>query len=150
MIPPQMGPQTYEATLIHIEEFMKSDLNVNAIQNNQGQIRAKSSKCGKCGLYHRRSDMYPAHGTTCRACGKPNHWVKVCRSKTSNNQQRSRSKSRKPFRQRGSQGNNDQKDIKYLSPVSPKFCEKLTQVLMTVNSLIVSELFQMNHLVELK
>ena len=39
--------------------------------------------CGNCGIEHNISDRSscPAYGTTCKACGKENHWQRVCRSK---------------------------------------------------------------------
>ena len=39
--------------------------------------------CGNCGTEHDISDRSscPAYGTTCKACGKENHWKRVCRSK---------------------------------------------------------------------
>ena len=39
--------------------------------------------CGNCGTEHDISDrsLCLAHGTICKACGKENHWKRVCRSK---------------------------------------------------------------------
>ena len=39
--------------------------------------------CGNCGTDHDVSDksLCPAYGTTCKACGKENHWKRACRSK---------------------------------------------------------------------
>ena len=40
------------------------------------------NKCTKCGRTHKlpHKGNCPAYGTTCRNCGKLNHWQKVCKS----------------------------------------------------------------------
>ena len=77
--------RTKEATIQHMEELTSTNVNIDASwyhHNKKGSSRSSASntaKCGKCGLQHDRSKC-PAHGSTCRTCGKQNHWQKVCRS----------------------------------------------------------------------
>ena len=40
-----------------------------------------SSVCGNCGFHLPHKGHCPARGQSCRACGKANHFAKVCRSK---------------------------------------------------------------------
>ena len=45
--------------------------------------------CGDCGTIHSLSNkaLCPAHGSKCKACGKANHWKRVCRSSKGNKPQ---------------------------------------------------------------
>ena len=42
----------------------------------------KNRPCGKCGRNHNHSDC-PAHGQTCRSCGRKNYWTQFCRTRRS-------------------------------------------------------------------
>ena len=45
----------------------------------------KQSHCKRCGSTHgHQKGKCPAWGTTCSACGKKNHWAKMCTSKNEN------------------------------------------------------------------
>jgi len=56
-----------------------------------------SNNCLKCGSKH-NPNMCPAFGKRCNACGKLNHFSKVCRTKLTHkySRRRSRSRSRNP------------------------------------------------------
>ena len=47
-------------------------------------------KCSNCGKTHKRDERCPAYGSTCRGCGKKNHWVKMCRSPSKETKQTAR------------------------------------------------------------
>ena len=48
------------------------------------QFQPKANKCRFCGLNHAAGTRQcPAYGQKCLACGKLNHWSKVCRSRNS-------------------------------------------------------------------
>ena len=44
--------------------------------------RQVPNSCGKCGRRHAPTERCPAEGSTCNACGKLNHWQRVCRQAT--------------------------------------------------------------------
>lgn len=47
------------------------------------QKHAQDSKCRNCGYdSHKNNEVCPAKGQSCRKCGKLNHFMRVCRSKT--------------------------------------------------------------------
>ncbi|KAJ8032480.1 hypothetical protein HOLleu_26015 [Holothuria leucospilota] len=90
--------RTYESTRAHMEELSKGNGNVSYVKHNQ------ELQYGKCGLKHPKGQC-PAHGSTCRYCGKINHCKSVCRqpkqkekacqsSGTKQSRKRSRSKGR--------------------------------------------------------
>ena len=79
--------RTEEVTSNQIKEISPdSSTRVDALRHG-GSVPVKPRGptirvCGCCGTEHdisKRSSC-PAYGSTCRACGKENHWEKVCRS----------------------------------------------------------------------
>ena len=66
--------RTQEATEANMKSLRSQAVNVDAVKK-QGQ-----SRCGNCNWSHPPRKC-PAYGTTCKECGKPNHWAVVCRSK---------------------------------------------------------------------
>ena len=88
--------QQYEATSKQLDDIHGRQSVVHALHTNQRNKpknrrpdqrkthtpppSAPSSACNNCGRTHSRAERCPAHGTTCKACGKSNHWAKMCRS----------------------------------------------------------------------
>lgn len=83
-----------------IQQLTLNSVNVNSVQRTQGQnhrnYRSQSRpilgrysyphqsnseyQCTKCGMDCRGRRNCPAHNQTCRKCGKPNHFQRMCRS----------------------------------------------------------------------
>ncbi|XP_028408174.1 uncharacterized protein K02A2.6-like [Dendronephthya gigantea] len=63
------------------------DNRVNKLENREAKSGGEQGKyvpkCRNCGNDFKRGhkEVCPAKGKTCRACGKPNHFAKVCRGK---------------------------------------------------------------------
>ena len=79
--------RTQEATNQQLQDIRgnTSSTAIHALQKGKPSNPAKqvqSKLCGNCGTQHDLSKkaLCPAYGSECRACGKPNHWKKVCRS----------------------------------------------------------------------
>ena len=72
--------RSHEATSKHMKTLAGSsrnfqeDRSINAIRREQ-----EREFCNNCGKQHPRNKC-PAYGTSCRKCGKANHWQSVCRS----------------------------------------------------------------------
>ena len=54
--------------------------NIDAVRK---QYKQQQRQCRNCGLNHAPRKC-PAHGDTCRACGKLNHWAKFCQQRSQN------------------------------------------------------------------
>ena len=60
---------------------------VGARPTYQDQHRSASEKCRNCGKDYPHNGgrtSCPAYGTSCRSCGKPNHWSTCCRTNSTN------------------------------------------------------------------
>lgn len=66
--------RTYEATASHVKQLKDMGSASEFIE----AIKIPSA-CRNCGGRHEPKKC-PAYGSSCRLCGKPNHWAKVCRS----------------------------------------------------------------------
>ena len=72
--------RSHEATSKHMKTLAGSsrnfqkDRSINAIRREQ-----ERESCNNCGKQHPRNKC-PAYGTSCRKCGKVNHWQSVYRS----------------------------------------------------------------------
>ena len=84
--------RSYEATISHMNELHRMEDNtvsstgISAVKYDNGK-----KTCPYCGLSHYPNrQKCPAFGTTCKACGKRNHWASVCKSKDTNPQNRGR------------------------------------------------------------
>ena len=69
--------RTHEATLYHMTQLnTETQPSVHAVSNSR-------HSCTRCGRDHppKPRDICPAWDSECRACGKKNHWAKVCKSK---------------------------------------------------------------------
>ena len=73
-----------EKSLSHTSE------EVNRVHDKQRKPKGaksqqtRSSTCHQCGLaWPHKTGPCPAKGKTCRKCGKPNHFAKMCRTKSS-------------------------------------------------------------------
>ena len=62
------------------------DESVHNIRNQTSrstESKQSTTKCRKCGLtWSHKTGPCPAKGQTCRECGKPNHFARMCLSKT--------------------------------------------------------------------
>ena len=89
---------TLDALLAKARSIETSELQASGMENMSGesankvQIRkpppprkpptTRSTQCRSCGLaWPHKDGPCPAKGQTCRACGKPNHYARMCRSK---------------------------------------------------------------------
>ena len=76
--------RTHEATLANMQQFA-GDANSISHMSRSRKTRDPSGRrqvpnsCGKCGRRHAPTERCPAEGSTCNACGKLNHWQRVCR-----------------------------------------------------------------------
>ena len=69
--------RTFEATIHQLSQLNPNNDNpVHAIHNSSKR------ECRRCGKQHGSNATCPAMGSTCKACGKANHWARVCRSKS--------------------------------------------------------------------
>ena len=72
--------RSYEALINYMREIgelqRKCDSQISAIMNRPENI----DNGGKCGLNHQNGNC-PAQDSTCTACGRKNHWVKMCHNK---------------------------------------------------------------------
>ena len=87
--------RTHEASINHVAQlrgFQHND--VHAINT-----RRKSS-CPYCGTQDGRKGKCPAHGSTCRNCGKKNHWQSVWRMSDNHDRPRQRETLRYDAKQR--------------------------------------------------
>ena len=64
-----------EADMRSLRNHGNQAVNIDAV--TQGRYQ---SRCGSCNLSHPPRKC-PAYGTTCKECGRPNHWAVACRSK---------------------------------------------------------------------
>ncbi|XP_070543767.1 uncharacterized protein [Ptychodera flava] len=85
--------QLREATSRQLDDISGAHAVHNALKDKGNAHRAKGAKrpntrsvavpssptCGNCGKTHKKDKRCPARGSTCRGCGKRNHWVKMCR-----------------------------------------------------------------------
>ncbi|GAB1602684.1 hypothetical protein Ahia01_000548300 [Argonauta hians] len=84
--------RTHEASLNHMRQMAEIRGEVKEVS------LIKKSHCRRCGNAHDK-EKCPAWGTTCSACGKRNHWAKMCTNKnesTRKNSQAGTIRSRKP------------------------------------------------------
>ena len=88
--------QQYEANSKQLDDIHGRQSVIHALYSNQRNkpkncqphqkkthaplLSAPPSACNNCGRAHSRAERCPAHRTTCKACGKSNHWAKMCRS----------------------------------------------------------------------
>ena len=73
--------RTHEAMISDIEQLHNDKLTVDYV-SRQNNDRRSTHPCAYCGGSHPPKPMNrcPAYGSQCDACGKPNHWKKVCRA----------------------------------------------------------------------
>ena len=73
--------RSYEASVEHMKQLTIAS--AAPVSSVHGISRVGKQKCMFCGLDHklRPRNRCPAFGSTCSACGKPNHWRVVCKSK---------------------------------------------------------------------
>ena len=71
------------STTTQVNALKKASYNPRRAMSKTGQ---ETAVCGNCGQKHGPSKKAncPAFGTTCGACGKLNHWKRVCRSSKTN------------------------------------------------------------------
>ena len=70
-----------------IEEIHRSKAPLN---HKTMSVSRSDSCCGSCGLTHKVPGVCPAKGATCNNCNKLNHYARVCRS--ASNQQQNQTK----------------------------------------------------------
>ena len=73
----QMKKEQKSKRDINSKSCDEENIDAQQFKPNRGQGH---QQCGSCGLNH-APKRCPAFGQTCSACGKLNHWAKVCRSK---------------------------------------------------------------------
>ena len=68
--------RTHEVSEVHMTQYN------NLGQTNQVDAIKREDSCPNCGGKHPQQprERCPAYGSSCRGCGKPNHWQKVCLS----------------------------------------------------------------------
>ena len=62
--------------------FVRKTLRRGADKTHSVPGPTKFKQCGYCGRRHHPQQGCPALGASCRKCGRPNHFAKVCRSKS--------------------------------------------------------------------
>ena len=72
--------KSYEASINYMRQMDelqgKCDNQISAIKHRLED----TDNCGKCGLNHKNGNC-PARASTCSACGRKNHWARMCHNK---------------------------------------------------------------------
>lgn len=72
--------RSYEASINYMRQMGelqgKCDSQISAMKHEP----EVTDNCGRCGLNHQNGNC-PARGSTCSACGRKNHWARVCHNK---------------------------------------------------------------------
>ena len=71
---------TVETEGLNQEEIIAAISNYKKQKNTNVRSKGRSKNCGRCGYGHAVGNC-PAYGSTCKGCGKPNHFEQVCRDK---------------------------------------------------------------------
>ena len=79
--------RTHEATLANMQQFSGDASSISHVSRSRrthepSGRREEAPTCAKCGRHHAPTDRCPAEGSRCNACGKLNHWQRVCRQAT--------------------------------------------------------------------
>ena len=79
--------RTHEATLANMQQFSGDASSISHVSRSRrtqepSGRREEAPTCAKCGRHHAPTDRCPAEGSRCNACGKLNHWQRVCRQVT--------------------------------------------------------------------
>ena len=77
----------YEITHSNLEQLLSPvDQDVHLIKQSRYERQSRKA-CNNCGKKHPDDsrNRCPAWGTTCKRCGKPNHWTRICRSRSQGN-----------------------------------------------------------------
>ena len=72
--------RSYETSINYMRQMGelqgKCDNQISAIKHRFED----TDNYGKCGLNHKKGNC-PARGSTCSACGRKNHWARMCHNK---------------------------------------------------------------------
>ena len=72
--------RSYEASINNIRQMGKLQGKCdNQISATKHRLE-DTDNCGKCGLNHKNGNC-PARDSTCSACGRKNHWTRMCHNK---------------------------------------------------------------------
>ena len=79
--------RTHEATLANMQQFSGDASSISHVSRSRrthepSGRREEAPTCAKCGRHHAPTDRCQAEGSRCNACGKLNHWQRVCRQAT--------------------------------------------------------------------
>ena len=79
--------RTHEATLANMQQFSGDASNISHVSRSRRTYepsgrREEVPTYANCGRYHAPTDRCPAEGSKCNACGKLNHWQRICRQAT--------------------------------------------------------------------
>ena len=79
--------RTHEAILANMQQFSGDASSTSHVSRSRrthepSGRREEAPTCAKCGRHHAPTDRCPAEGSRCNACGKLNHWQRVCRQAT--------------------------------------------------------------------
>ena len=77
--------RTHEATLANMQQFSGDASSISHVSRSRRTHEPSGRReavhtCAKCGRHHAPTDRCP--GSKCNACGKLNHWQRVCRQAT--------------------------------------------------------------------
>ena len=79
--------RSYEVSVNYMRQMDKlqgkSDNQISAIKHRLED----TDNCGKCGLNHKNGNC-PARSSTCSACGRKNHWARMCHNKKTKKKKR--------------------------------------------------------------
>lgn len=81
--------RTSEASLAHVKDLAEPRTAgaTSGATATIDAVRKKQQMCMRCGgTPHANPEQCPATGSVCHYCQKPNHWVRVCRAKSSKRQ----------------------------------------------------------------
>ena len=79
--------RTHGTTLANMQQFSGNASSISHVSRSRGTYEPSGRRegvptCAKCGRHHVPTDRCPAEGSKCNACGKLNHWQRVCQQTT--------------------------------------------------------------------
>ena len=117
---------------------------INSVKNNRRNFDDKQNiikNCYCCGKSHQRRNC-PAHGHTCRKCGRNNHYEIVCRAKgrTSDSKQNPKQKQKNQKKIYSVEAESSENDLHFIQGITVKNTEKKNVLGLMMHTVIIVNL----------